>query len=63
MKVEQDPNVSSAAQAAVSYQQRHERGRAARDDDGHRPAEALERGKVKVIVVEVGDTSGSCGIG
>jgi uncharacterized protein (DUF2252 family) len=30
MKVEQDPNVSSAAQAAVSYQQRHERGRAAR---------------------------------
>jgi hypothetical protein len=28
---------------------------AARDDDGHRPAEALERGKVKVIVVEVGD--------
>ena len=26
-----------------------------RDDDGHRPAEALERGKVKVIVVEVGD--------
>ena len=30
MKVDQDPNVSSAAQAAVSYQQRHERGRAAR---------------------------------
>jgi uncharacterized protein (DUF2252 family) len=30
MKVEQDPNVSSAAQAAASYQQRRERGRAAR---------------------------------
>jgi uncharacterized protein (DUF2252 family) len=30
VKVDQDPNVSSAAQAAVSYQQRHERGRAAR---------------------------------
>jgi hypothetical protein len=28
---------------------------AARDDDGHRPAEALERGIVKVIVVEVRD--------
>jgi hypothetical protein len=26
----------------------------ARDDDGNRPAQALERGKVKVIVVEVG---------
>src|SRR5215211_5520728 len=31
MKVEQDPNLSpAAAQAAVSYRQRHERGRAAR---------------------------------
>jgi hypothetical protein len=28
---------------------------AARDDDGRRPAEALERGKVQVIVVEMGD--------
>jgi len=27
----------------------------ARDDDGYRPAHALERGKVKVIVVQVGD--------
>jgi hypothetical protein len=28
---------------------------AARDDDGYRPTQALERGKVKVIVVEVRD--------
>ena len=27
----------------------------ARDDDGYRPAQALERGKVKVIVVQVGE--------
>jgi uncharacterized protein (DUF2252 family) len=30
MKVEQDPNLSPAAQAAASYQQRRERGRSAR---------------------------------
>jgi len=28
---------------------------AARDDDGYRPAQALERGKVQVVVVEVRD--------